>query len=552
MKNLLPLLCLLCTARLFATSAPDFTVTTSDNQTIQLYQNYINQGKLVVIEAFFTTCPPCGTHAPLVQNLYTQLQAQYPGKVEFILLSTLFSDTNVKVAQYKTDKGLTMPAAGADGNSQLALQPYTSGQFGPFQGTPTFIVVAPGSGEVTFDLRGNSASQTIDMVHQKVDELLADNTCHVYNFFGEPLTGASIHAYNGSFDTTFQVQPDGAYSLADIPQLQGQASVVRPAYDVNPLAGMTTYDLVLISKHILSIQPLLCDWQKLAADVNCNGQISTFDIVEARKVILGISQALPCGSYRFMPDSIVTSDASCQDFYGVKIGDVNADSCQQFGGGAVLSRTPLYVDMPDKTLHKGEHYQLTLKMEEDLDIAGMQAEIAYNHNLLTINDIHSDILPGFDENCYVSGRGNTVPLSWVFASGKHIPANTGFLTLDLVALDQVRLPEAIGLNDHAPRLAAQAYTPDNQIRNLVLRRQSGAVLVYPNPASGRFSVSATLPERQPCTLQLADAMGRIVFETTRDGLAGYNEWVLEPASLPAGVYFLRLNGAGVGKVCFRF
>jgi peroxiredoxin len=92
--------------------APDFTVTTSDGQVKKLYQDYIQQQKVVVIEAFFTTCPPCSAHAPFLQSLYTEMQAAYPGQVEFILLSTLLTDTNIKVAQYKTNKGLTMPGCG--------------------------------------------------------------------------------------------------------------------------------------------------------------------------------------------------------------------------------------------------------------------------------------------------------------------------------------------------------------------------------------------------------------------------------------------------------
>ena len=113
MKNIVLFIALFTTAEMGATTAPNFTITTSDNQTLQLYQQFISQGKVVVLEAFFTTCPPCNTHAPLVQSLYSQMLAAYPGKVEFILLSTLNSDTNIKVGQYKTAKGLTMPGAGA-------------------------------------------------------------------------------------------------------------------------------------------------------------------------------------------------------------------------------------------------------------------------------------------------------------------------------------------------------------------------------------------------------------------------------------------------------
>jgi lysyl endopeptidase len=51
---------------------------------------------------------------------------------------------------------------------------------------------------------------------------------------------------------------------------------------------LSTADLVLISKHILATQTMTNDWQLKAADANNNGSISTADIVEFRKVILGL------------------------------------------------------------------------------------------------------------------------------------------------------------------------------------------------------------------------------------------------------------------------
>ncbi len=303
--------------------APDFTVTTSDGQVKKLYQDYINQQKLVVIEAFFTTCPPCATHAPLVQSLYSSMQAAHPGQVEFILLSTLFSDTNVKVAQYKTSKGLTMPGVGKDGGSITALQPYLDGQYGPFQGTPTFIVIAPGSGAVFFDIRGATPSQTMVLLQQKIESFFP-KTSSLTNPFGAPLDDVAIAVDSPNFDTSFVA--NGTYSLSQIASLQNTTYTLKP-HKTGANTGITTYDLVLISKHILGLEPFKCPWQIVAADVNCSGSITTFDIVTTRQVILGILDSFPCGSWRFMPDSAVLSNGNSQNFVGVKLGDVNAGPC---------------------------------------------------------------------------------------------------------------------------------------------------------------------------------------------------------------------------------
>ncbi|MFZ4545026.1 MAG: dockerin type I domain-containing protein, partial [Saprospiraceae bacterium] len=56
----------------------------------------------------------------------------------------------------------------------------------------------------------------------------------------------------------------------------------------NPLNGVSTFDLVLISKHILGTQMINDVYGKQAADINNNGKITTSDIVELRKMILGL------------------------------------------------------------------------------------------------------------------------------------------------------------------------------------------------------------------------------------------------------------------------
>ncbi|MBK6996789.1 MAG: hypothetical protein IPH31_18365 [Lewinellaceae bacterium] len=124
--------------------------------------------------------------------------------------------------------------------------------------------------------------------------------------------------------------------------------VISPEKDDNPLNGVTTYDLVLISKHILGIEPLDSPYKMIAADANKSGSITTFDIVEIRKLILGVYTDLPNNSsWRFVdkafqfpnlnnpfqtafPETISVADAIAtqigEDFVGVKIGDVNNTS----------------------------------------------------------------------------------------------------------------------------------------------------------------------------------------------------------------------------------
>ena len=119
--------------------------------------------------------------------------------------------------------------------------------------------------------------------------------------------------------------------------------IITPEKDDNHLNGVTTYDLVLISKHILGIEQFISPYKMIAADANKSNSITTFDIVTLRKLILGlISTLLPNNtSWRFAdksnpptlanPFGTIKEDIqhfnvtgnTTADFIGIKIGDVN-------------------------------------------------------------------------------------------------------------------------------------------------------------------------------------------------------------------------------------
>lgn len=119
---------------------------------------------------------------------------------------------------------------------------------------------------------------------------------------------------------------------------------VQPSKDNSPLNGISTYDEVLISRHIQGIEPLTSPYSIIAADVDGSTIIDTMDIVEIRKVILNIYSTFSNNSsWRFVrtnyifPDplhpfqppfpEIATFSSLSADvqinFIGIKIGDIN-------------------------------------------------------------------------------------------------------------------------------------------------------------------------------------------------------------------------------------
>jgi hypothetical protein len=159
------------------------------------------------------------------------------------------------------------------------------------------------------------------------------------NLQGVPVTlsGSSMQS-----DTT---DADGNYEFVNINK--GGDFTVTPQLDKNHLNGVSTFDLVLIQKHILGIQPLESPYKMIAADVNNSKSISALDMVQIRKLILNIdkhfanntSWRFVDAAYRF-PDPKNPWSTSFSEVMGVndlvknvranfvaiKVGDVNASA----------------------------------------------------------------------------------------------------------------------------------------------------------------------------------------------------------------------------------
>lgn len=82
-----------------------------------------------------------------------------------------------------------------------------------------------------------------------------------------------------------------------------------------PLEGISAFDLVLISKHLLGIEPFQNPFQIIAADENNSGSVTTFDLIEIRKTLLGIKSSLTAGNVRYVPDYCFADAAFEQEFY---------------------------------------------------------------------------------------------------------------------------------------------------------------------------------------------------------------------------------------------
>lgn len=287
------------------TVAPDFTVTDIEAQVHHLYADYLNQGKTVLLEVFYTTCPPCNSIAPLIEPLYQEWGAgNYD--VEFFELTDKNTDTDPLVATYHTNYNGTYVAVSRDGGSLDAVQPYKNGSFGSWSGTPMFIVIAP-DGTVQYDVSGANNQATI----AAIDAALAATGAVKPNIempvavagqvqFLQGSSGvanASVQIINSAGTVLQEVTTgmDGSFTFEVL------ASEVQPDWALKvikqsePTNGVSALDLVKIQKHLLFVEYMDSPFSRIAADANGSGTISSLDIVTLLKLLLGITSNFPDG-----------------------------------------------------------------------------------------------------------------------------------------------------------------------------------------------------------------------------------------------------------------
>lgn len=334
---------------------------------------------------------------------------------------------------------------------------------------------------------------------------------------------------------------------------------VFPTLEKEPLNGVTTFDIVLISRHILGTEPLDSPYKIIAADANRSGSITTFDMVELRKLILGIYPQLPANtSWRFVdsayvfpnllnpfqggiPDSIPADLAKPFNFVGIKVGDLNHTAIPNAQSPATERFVGVqYFDTPDAQKEKGDVWMQTFESAETLE--GCQ----FTLDLIGLEVL--EIVPGpamSQEHFAVFPEQNRLTMAWE-KTGK-----TTF-SLKLKALQNGNLRNMLRISDHIT--PAEAYTttsvkagelPTKSRISLRFDGKSADFELFqnqPNPFEHKTNIAFYLPTAGPATLSVLDGTGRLLWQQQDEYAAGHHTLSLDLSSVSgAGVLYYQLE-----------
>ncbi|MEM6378997.1 MAG: carboxypeptidase regulatory-like domain-containing protein, partial [Bacteroidota bacterium] len=91
---------------------------------------------------------------------------------------------------------------------------------------------------------------------------------------------------NGQLIDSLSTDQNGNYVFTNVPiGAVGETYQVEAFYEGQPLNGVSTFDMVMVTRHILGVESL-DPAEIVAADLNRSGTLTTFDLVQMRAWIL--------------------------------------------------------------------------------------------------------------------------------------------------------------------------------------------------------------------------------------------------------------------------
>jgi len=376
---------------------------------------------------------------------------------------------------------------------------------------------------------------------------------------GENVQSVSI-AVNGADEKSMTTAADGHYQFV-LPM--GGDYTVTPAKDMNPLNGVSTFDLVLISKHILGISQFDTPYKYIAADVNKSGSITAFDMVQLRQLILNITSEFPNndswrfveGGYtftsanpaaesfnEFMSINNLSADMPNMDFTAVKIGDVNGTALANslLGAESRTTNGTLNLNVTDRFVEAGQTVTVEFTSADIANATGYQ----FTLNVAGSATIVEGVAKAANFNTNLAGRG-VIATSW---NGEATATDVLF-ALTFTPNTTGLLSEMVGISSDVT--AAEAYNTDGELLNVGIDFNSAATAAgfelnqnTPNPFNGETTIGFNLPAAGTATLTVMDVQGKVLRSIKADYAKGANQVTLKANELGAtGVLYYQLESA---------
>lgn len=371
-------------------------------------------------------------------------------------------------------------------------------------------------------------------------------------------------------DESVITESSGTYTFQNLSSAPDY--MIRPSKEENdPMNGVNMFDIVVLHRHILGLVPFSSPYQKVAADVNGSGTITTMDVVKLRRLILRLDQDfgelapwrfidsnfdMENGSLAHLPEfpeerylEAVVASMSSIDFKGVKLGDVNFSASVNFGDETEERNKETLNVLIEKDIQ--DDYTIVRFQTKDFNqMAAFQFTLNFPTADYDFVKMETAQLPNFNMdnlglNFQEEGK---LTIAWQDVEAVTLEDHSTLFQLKFKHNKTVHSKDILSISsDITPAMAFKTNGETLQVAgqtvNLSTSTESIQLENFPNPFHDQTTVRFSLEKDSPADLRILNSTGEVVKVIQGTFSRGYNELTVSKDDLNGnkGLLFLQLN-----------
>ncbi|MEL6987132.1 MAG: HYR domain-containing protein, partial [Bacteroidota bacterium] len=391
---------------------------------------------------------------------------------------------------------------------------------------------------------------------------------NIHTETGFDVSEAMVDISNPAMDDEM-TDGEGMYMFDNLDQ--GNTYEIRPYKTDGLLDGISTYDIVLIQKHLLGLELLDSPFKAIAADINNSGSITALDMVNLRQAILGVRNDFPNNdSWRFVKDGFTFDDPYAPftqewpesqmfdplyfndmhvDFTAVKIGDVNT-SWSPFRRNA-RSAEALWFDVLDQELVAGSTVKVPFMALDFKAILGYQFSLEFDQSVMAYKGFEAGSialdLSNFGDQYIERGILNA---SWVGnPEGETYDNGEVLFYLEFEVKENEKLSNVLEMNSRILHSEIYQKNEIDETKELgilfnTIGIQAGYELYQnkPNPFNESTIIPFRLDEAGEAMIEIFNAEGKRIKSYKVDASKGMNQLMIYSTELKdKGVLYYTLS-----------
>jgi hypothetical protein len=366
----------------------------------------------------------------------------------------------------------------------------------------------------------------------------------------------TLSANLSEYPITVLTDETGSYAFTNNPL--GENYNITPEKTGEFMDGISTLDLLLISRHIVGLQAFDNPYTILAADASNDGRISSVDLSELKRLVLGVTNEFRnVNSWIFVDANQSFFDQSnpwpfnadidlrelqsnemAENFVGIKLGDVNGS----YAGTEERSSGSLTLQTEDQIVSEGSEVIVDVTAENFNQVSGYQLALA--HKGLTFNGLTSGAIELDETNIHTNNE--ILSMVWFSPEMVEVNANTTLFSLVFEANSTLKLSESIALNNRVLIAEAYAGIGDNRLAvNIDFEKEFDGNVLHqnqPNPFDEVTNISFNLTQTDLISLRVFDITGKQVYSINTTFAAGTHNITLDKEiSNASGILYYTLE-----------